>query len=115
MFLGGGQKLGHPAQRALFQSQLSLKNFPNCQPIRQEVLREYSGTGKRILLKKYRKLRPQGQELPLGVRSILAGEVSVSKFLESDSDSGPAVCVSSKRSHEFLMNLFEPQFFIQKC
>jgi hypothetical protein len=42
-----------------FQSQLSLKNVFNHRPARQEVLCKYSGTGKRILLKKCRKLRPK--------------------------------------------------------
>jgi hypothetical protein len=57
--MGGGQKMGHSARRELFQSQLSLENVFNRRRAGQEVLRKYSGTGKRILLKKYRKLWPK--------------------------------------------------------
>jgi hypothetical protein len=37
------------------------------------ALRKFVGTRKRILLKKCRKLRPQGQALPPGAWSILTG------------------------------------------
>jgi hypothetical protein len=70
------------------------------------VLRKYSGTGKRPLLKKCLKLRPESQGQPPGAWSILTGKVAVSKLLESDFDLGPAVRISFKCDHEFFLDLF---------
>jgi hypothetical protein len=72
LLLGTDGKWATRASR-IFQSQLSLKNFFNRRDARQEVLRKYSGTGKRILLKKRRKLRPKRQGRPPGAESVLAG------------------------------------------
>jgi hypothetical protein len=63
--------MGDPAPQEFLQSQLSLKNFLNRRRARQEVLCKYSGINKRLHLKKYGKLRPQGQWLLPGAWSIL--------------------------------------------
>jgi hypothetical protein len=65
-------------------------------------------------LKKCRKLHPQGQGRPPGGWNIIPGYIAVSKLLESDFDLGPAVRIISECGHEFLMDLFELQFFVQK-
>jgi hypothetical protein len=54
-----GLRTENGTPREFFQSQLFLKNFLNRRHTRQEVLRKYSDTGKRILLRKCRKLRPK--------------------------------------------------------
>jgi hypothetical protein len=79
--LGGGQKVGHPPLREFCQPQLFLKNFPNRRHAGQEALRKYFSAGQKTLLKKCRKLQPQGQARPPGARSVLTGEVAVSKFM----------------------------------
>jgi hypothetical protein len=43
-----------------FQSRLSLKNFLNCRHVRQDAEHNYSGTGKKILLKKWYNQRGRG-------------------------------------------------------
>jgi hypothetical protein len=50
---GRRQKVGYPAPRKFFRPQLSLKIFLHRRHARQGVLRKYSGTDKRTLLKKY--------------------------------------------------------------
>jgi hypothetical protein len=54
-FWAGDRKWGTRCREHFSQSQLSLKNFFCRRHARQEVLRKYSGTGKEILLEKYRK------------------------------------------------------------
>jgi hypothetical protein len=103
---GQGTENGAPSTAGIFQSQLSLKTFFNPWHPRQEALRKYPRLSKRILLKRYGKLRPQGQGRPPGAWSILAGQVAVSKLLEPSFDLRPAVLISSGCGHEFLMNLF---------
>jgi hypothetical protein len=83
-----------------------LKDFLNRRYARQEVLGKYSGTDKKILLKKCRKLRLQGRGRSPGAWGILTMEVGISKFLEPDFDLGPAVRISSKGEYEFMMHLF---------
>jgi hypothetical protein len=56
-FFGRGTENGAQGAARNFQSQFPLNNFLNRRHTRQEVLRKYSGTGKRILFKKCRKLR----------------------------------------------------------
>jgi hypothetical protein len=98
--------MGHTARREIFQFQLSPKNFFNHGNARQDVLRRFSDTGKRTLLSKCRKLRPQGQGSRAGAWSIMTREIAVSKFMELDFDLRPAVCIGSECGHEFLMDLF---------
>jgi hypothetical protein len=71
--LGREQKMERLGLREFFQSQRSLIHFLNRRRARQQVLRKYSDTGERILLKKYRKLWPQGQGRPPGAWSFLTG------------------------------------------
>jgi hypothetical protein len=70
------------------------------------VLRTQSSTGKRIFLKKSRKLRPQGQGRPPGAWNILTEPVAISKFLEPDFDLGPAIHISSECGQESPVDLF---------
>jgi hypothetical protein len=48
----------------------------------------------------------QGQGRTPGARSILIGQITISKHPESDFGLRPAVCIGSERDHEFLMDLF---------
>jgi hypothetical protein len=58
-FLRRGTEKGAPSAVRIFQFRLSLKTFLNRRQARQEVLRKLPGTGRRVLLKKCRKLRPK--------------------------------------------------------
>jgi hypothetical protein len=71
---GRGTENGAPSSVRIFKSQFSLVNFMNRRRSRQEVLRKYSSTGKRILLKKCRNLGSQGQGWPPGAWSIPTGQ-----------------------------------------
>jgi hypothetical protein len=102
---GPGTENGAPSAARSFRSKLSLKNFLNCPQARQEVLREYSGIGKRILLKKCRTVRPHSQGRPPGAWGTFTGEVTASKFLGPDFDLGPAEGIVSECGHEFLVDL----------
>jgi hypothetical protein len=76
------------------------------------MLRKYSDAGKRILLKKCRKLRRKVKAAIVG--RILTGKVAVSQLREPDFNLEPAVRIRSTCGHKFLMDLFEPQFFIHQ-